>query len=35
MLFMRVHKDWLEYDAAALAFLIVGMAAVGLLAMII
>jgi hypothetical protein len=35
MLFMRVHKYWLEYDAAALAFLIVGMAAVGLLAAII
>jgi hypothetical protein len=35
MLFMRVHKYWLEYDAAALAFLVVGMAAVGLLAMII
>jgi len=32
---MRVHKYWLEYDVAALAFLIVGMAAVGLLAMII
>ena len=32
---MRVHKYWLEYDVAALAFLIVGLAAVGLLAMII
>ena len=31
---MRVHKYWLEYDAAALAFLVVGMAAVELLAMI-
>jgi hypothetical protein len=35
MIFMRVYKHWLEYDAAALAFLIVGMAAVGLLAIII
>jgi hypothetical protein len=35
MLFMRVHKYWLEYDAAALACSIVGMAAVELLAMII
>jgi len=35
MIFMRVHKYWLEYDAAALAFLIVGMAAVGLLAVVI
>jgi hypothetical protein len=32
---MRVHKYWLEYDAAALTFLVVGIAAVGLLAMII
>ncbi len=32
---MRVHKYWLEYDAAALAFLIVGIAAVGLLVIII
>jgi hypothetical protein len=35
MIFMRVHKYWLEYDAAALAFLAVGMAVVGLLAIII
>jgi hypothetical protein len=32
---MRVHKYWLEYDLAALALLIVGIAAVGLLAIII
>ena len=32
---MRVRKHWLEYDAAALAFLIVGMVAVGLLALVI
>jgi hypothetical protein len=32
---MRVHKHWLEHDAAALAFLAVGMALVGLLAIII
>jgi hypothetical protein len=32
---MRVHKYWLEYDLAALGFLIVGIAAVGLLAIII
>jgi hypothetical protein len=32
---LRVYKNWLEYDAAALAFLIVGIAAVGLLAVII
>jgi hypothetical protein len=30
-----VHKHWLEYDGAALAFLIVGIAAVGLLVIII
>jgi len=35
MIFMRVYKHWLDYDAAALAFLIVGIAAVGLLAIII
>jgi len=35
MIFMRVHKYWLEYDAAALAFLIVGIAVVELLAIII
>jgi hypothetical protein len=32
---MRVHKYWLEYDLAALALLIVGITAVGLLAIII
>jgi hypothetical protein len=32
---MRVHKHWLDYDGAALVFLIVGIAAVGLLAIII
>jgi hypothetical protein len=32
---MRVHKYWLEYDAAALVFLIVGLTAVGLLAVIV
>jgi hypothetical protein len=32
---MRVYKNWLEYDVAALAFLIVGMSVVGLLALII
>jgi hypothetical protein len=35
MIFMRVYKHWLDYDVAALAFLIVGIAAVGLLAIII
>ena len=35
MIFVRVYKHWLDYDAAALAFLIVGIAAVELLAMII
>jgi hypothetical protein len=32
---VRVHKHWLDYDAAALAFLIVGIAALGLLVIII
>jgi hypothetical protein len=32
---LRLYKHWLEYDAAALGFLIVGIAAVGLLVMII
>jgi len=32
---MRVHKYWLDYDLAALALLIIGMAAVELLALII
>ena len=35
MTFMGVRKHWLDYDAAALAFLIVGIAAVGLLVIII
>jgi hypothetical protein len=35
MIFMPVRKHWLEYDVAALGFLIVGIAAVGLLALII
>jgi len=33
--FLGGHKHWLEYDVAALVFLIVGMAAVGLLALMI
>jgi hypothetical protein len=33
--FLRGLKHWLEYDVAALVFLIVGMAAVGLLALMI
>ena len=33
MIFMRVHKYWLDYDLAALALLIIGMAAVELLAL--
>jgi len=32
---LRLNKYWLEYDAAALAVLFVGIAAVGLLVMII
>jgi hypothetical protein len=32
---MRLYKHWLDNDVAALAFLIVGMTAVELLAMII
>jgi len=32
---MRVYKHWLDHDVAALAFLIVGIAAVELLAIII
>jgi hypothetical protein len=35
MIFMHVHKHWLDHDVAALAFLIVGIAAVELLAIII
>jgi hypothetical protein len=35
MIFMRVYKYWLDYDPAALAFLIVGIAAVELLALIV
>jgi len=35
MIFMRVHKHWLDYDVAALAFLIVGIAAVEVLAIIL
>jgi hypothetical protein len=35
MIFMRVYKHWLDHDVAALAFLIVGIAAVELLAAII
>jgi hypothetical protein len=31
---MRVYKHWLDHDVAALAFLIVGIAAVELLAML-
>ena len=33
MIFMRVHKYWLDYDLAALALLIISMAAVELLAL--
>ena len=33
MIFMRVHKYWLDYDLAALALLIIGMVAVELLAL--
>jgi hypothetical protein len=33
--FLRGRNHWLEYDVAALVFLIVGMAAVGLLALMI
>ena len=32
---MRVPNYWLEYDSAALAFLVLGIAAVGLLALIV
>jgi hypothetical protein len=35
MIFMRVHKYWLDYDLAALTLLIIGLAAVELLALII
>jgi len=35
MIFMRAYKHWLDHDVAALAFLIVGIAAVELLAAII
>jgi hypothetical protein len=35
MIFMPVYKHWLDYDVAALAFLIVGIAAVELIAIII
>jgi len=35
MIFMRVHKYWLDYDLAALVLLIIGMTAVELLALII
>ena len=35
MIFMRVYKHWLDYDVAALAFLIGGIAAVELIAIII
>jgi hypothetical protein len=36
MIIMRVlHKHWLDYDVAALAFLIVGIAAVEVLAIIL
>ena len=35
MILMRVRKYWLDYDAAALAFLIIGIAAIELFALII
>ena len=35
MSFMPVYKHWLDYDVAALAFLIIGIAAVELIAIII
>jgi hypothetical protein len=34
MIFMRVHKHWLDYDVVALAFLVIGIAAMELLAQI-
>jgi hypothetical protein len=34
MIFMRVHKHWLDYDVVALAFLVISIAAVELLALI-
>jgi hypothetical protein len=34
MIFMRVHKHWLDYDVVALAFWVIGLAAVELLALI-
>jgi hypothetical protein len=34
MIFMRAHKHWLDYDVVALAFLIIGIAAVELFALI-
>jgi hypothetical protein len=35
MIFVRVYKHWLDYDVAALGFLIFGIAAVELIAIII
>jgi hypothetical protein len=35
VILLRARKYWLEHDLAALLFLIVGMTAVGLLALII
>jgi hypothetical protein len=36
MIFMRVlHKHWLDYDVAALVFLILGIAAVEVLAIVL
>jgi len=36
MIFMRMlHKHWLDYDVAALAFLILGIAAVEVLAIVL
>jgi hypothetical protein len=35
MIFMRMPHNWLDYDVAALAFLILGIAAVEVLAIIL
>jgi len=34
MILMRVHKHWPDYDVVALAFLIIGIAAVELVALV-
>ena len=35
MIFMRVRKNWLDYDIAAVTLLMIGLAAVELLAFVI